>query len=59
MGTAVAAARAVLDYNLNMILLDGWDYRGIMRTSLLATGIFCLIVIRILFLIFTKAKKDC
>lgn len=56
-GIAVAAARTVLDYYLDGMLLDGWNYRGIMRTSLLITGAFCLILIRIFFIIFAKRRK--
>ncbi len=57
MGIAAAAARAALDYNLNMMVLDSADRKGTMRTSLLITGAFCLILIMILFMIFTKERK--
>lgn len=56
-GIITVIARTVLDYFLGMISLDDWDYRGIMRTSLLITGAFCLVLVRILFLIFTRKKE--
>ena len=56
-GIATAIVRAVLDYKLDTMLLDDWDFRGIMRTSLIITGIFCLVLIRFLFAIFSKKRE--
>lgn len=56
-GVVTAIVRAVLDYKLDTILLDDWDFRGIMRTSLIITGIFCLVLIRLLFAIFAKKRE--
>ncbi len=57
-GMVTVTARIVLDHMLDTILLDTWNQRGIMRASLIITGIFCLALIRILFAIFTEREKN-
>lgn len=56
-GILTVTARTVLDYFLGTILLEGWNYRGIMRISLLITGVFCLVFLRLLFWVFARKKK--